>query len=153
MTRHARAGRFFDAEEEARILQAIRKAERATSGEIRVHVESDCSGDPMEIARERFARLGMAATAGRNGVLFYLATRDGRFAVFGDEGIHREVGDPFWQTLRDRMAERFRDDAFALGLEEAIAAVGEHLARAFPLSAGDRNELPDAISWEENDPH
>lgn len=153
MTRRARAGRFFDAAEEARILEAIRKAERATSGEIRVHVESSCPGDPMEAARERFARLGMAATAGRNGVLFYLATQEGRFAVFGDEGIHREVGDPFWQTLRDRMAERFREDAFALGLEEAIAAVGAHLARAFPLSAGDRNELPDAISWEENDPH
>jgi uncharacterized membrane protein len=40
----------------------------------------------MEVARQRFVRLGMAQTAERNGVLFYLATEDGRFAVFGDEG-------------------------------------------------------------------
>jgi uncharacterized membrane protein len=107
----------------------------------------------VEAARRRFGSLGMAATEQRNGVLFYLATSDGRFAVFGDEGIHREVGEPFWEALRDRMAARFREDAFALGLEEAIAAVGEHLARAFPRSGEDRNELPDAISWEGNDPH
>ena len=152
MTRHARAARFFDEAEEAQILEAIRSAERATSGEIRVHVESRCPGDPMEVARQRFLRLGMANTAARNGVLFYLATRDGRFAVFGDEGIHQCVGDPFWQELRDSMAERFRSDAFARGLEEAIAAVGAHLAAAFPRSADDRNELPDAISWEEKEP-
>jgi uncharacterized membrane protein len=94
----------------------------------------------------------MANTAQRNGVLFYLATADGRFAVFGDEGIHQQVGDPFWQGLRDRMAERFRADEFALGLAEAIAAVGAHLATSFPLAAQDRNELPDAISWEDKEP-
>ena len=152
MTRRARVERFFSPEEEARILEAIRRAEGATSGEIRVHVETTCPGDPMEVARNRFARLGMAATAARNGVLFYLATRDGRFAVIGDEGIHREVGDPFWAELRDRMAARFRADDFAVGLEEAIAAVGAHLARAFPVGVHDVNELPDAISWEEKDP-
>jgi hypothetical protein len=72
----------------------------------------------MEVARQRFVRLGMAQTAARNGVLFYLATEDGRFAVFGDEGIHQRVGDPFWQALRDRMAERFRRGEFVLGLTE-----------------------------------
>jgi uncharacterized membrane protein len=153
-TRRARAGGFFDDEEEAQILEAIRAAERATSGEIRVHVESRCPGDPMDAARERFLRLGMAHTAARNGVLFYLATQDGRFAVFGDEGIHQQVGDAFWQELRDRMSERFRRNEFALGLAEAIGAVGTHLATNFPRAAEDRNELPDTISWEDKDrPH
>ncbi len=153
-TRHARAARFFDDAEEARILAAIRAAERTTSGEIRVHVESRCPGDPMAVARARFQRLGMAKTGARNGVLFYLATRDGRFAVFGDEGIHQHVGDPFWKDLRDRMTERFQRNEFALGLTEAIAAVGAHLAVAFPRAKDDRNELPDTISWEEKErPH
>jgi uncharacterized membrane protein len=106
----------------------------------------------MEVARDRFRRLGMAGTAAKNGVLFYLATEDGRFAVFGDEGIHQQVGDPFWQELRDRMTERFRSGQFTLGLTEAVGAVGAHLAAAFPRAADDRNELPDAISWEEKDP-
>ena len=54
--------------------------------------------------------------------------------------------------LRDRMAARFREDAFVPGLTEAISAVGAHLAAAYPLEEHDRNELPDALSWEEKDP-
>jgi uncharacterized membrane protein len=50
------------------------------------------------------------------------------------------------------MAQRFRADEFALGLAEAIAAVGAHLAASFPRASQDRNELPDAISWEDKEP-
>ena len=150
MARHARARDFFTEEEEARIVAAIAAAERRTSGEIRVHVESHCRAeDAMTTARTHFRRLGMERTAARNGVLFYLATRDGAFAVVGDEGIHRQVGDEFWTALRDRMAERFRQDDFAGGLEEAIGAVGERLASAFPCPTDDRNELTDDISYPE----
>ena len=139
--------RFLKPEEEARLLAAIERAESKTSGEIRVHIEGRCPGDPLPAARRRFARLGMSGTAERNGVLFYVAARDRKFSVVGDEGIHLHVGDPFWNRLRDGLRERFARGEFAAGLEQAIGEVAEELSHAFPRRSGDVNELPDSISY------
>ena len=140
---------FFGPEEEKRLLDAIRRAEERTSGEIRVHVAPRCKGSPLEAARKHFARLGMHATALRNSVLFYVAPRDRKFAILGDEGIHRHVGEAFWERLKDRISESFAAGKFAPALEEAIAAVGEELALAFPRQDRDVNELPDSVSYSE----
>ncbi len=145
--RRRRAHGLLTADDEQRIVAAIRGAETRTSGEIRVHVEARCAGDPIEAARYWFARLGMAATAERNGVLFYLAARHRKFAVIGDQGIHDHVGDAFWAALRDRLEGRFRKGDVAGGLEEAILETGERLSAAFPPRAGGTNELPDEISY------
>ena len=91
----------------------------------------------------------MSATAERNGVLFYVAAKDRKFSVVGDEGIHLHVGEAFWDRVRDGLAASFSRGEFALGLERAIDAVGEELATAFPHQRGDVNELPDSISYSE----
>ena len=140
------ASRFFTPAEETRLLTAIRAAEQRTSAEIRLHVENSSGGDVMARARLQFQRLGMERTAARNGVLFYLAVREHRFAVVGDEGVDRVVGAAFWNSLRDRLAESFQRGDFAAALAEAITATGDELKRFFPATAGDRNELPDTIS-------
>jgi uncharacterized membrane protein len=132
--------------EEERVLEAIRDAESATSGEIRVHVESR-TADARADAERCFAGLGMAATAERNGVLFFLAVRDRKFAVIGDRGIHERVGDDYWTRLGARLETRFRAGEIALGLCEAIRDVGRELAAVFPRSPKDANELPDSISY------
>lgn len=88
---------FSDAEKE-RVILAIRQAERLTSGEIRLFVESRCEYvDPMDRAREVFLSLNMEKTKQRNGVLLYIALRDHQFAILGDQGIHEKVGTEFWQ--------------------------------------------------------
>ena len=140
------ASRFFTPAEETSLLAAIRAAEARTSAEIRLHVENHSGGDVMARARVHFHRLGMDRTAARNGVLFYLAVREHRFAVVGDEGVDRAVGAGYWTGLRDRLAGRFQRGEFAAALAEAITAVGGELERFFPATPGDRNELPDSIS-------
>jgi uncharacterized membrane protein len=146
--RSGRPKRFFTAEEEVAIVAAIEAAERRTSAEIRVHLEHRCpGGDPLDRARRHFEALGMTATAERNGVLVYLATGDRLFAVAGDRGIHEVVPEGFWDEVTAAMAERFREDDFAGGLERGLARIGEKLAGHFPHAGeADRNELPDAIS-------
>jgi len=146
-----RSSEFLGPEAEARLLAAIRRAEARTSGEIRVHVDARCKGDPLQAARRQFVRLGMSATALRNGVLFYVAPRERKFAILGDEEIHRHVGEAFWNSLRDLLSASFAAGKFADGLAEAIDAVGEELARAFPRQEGDVNELPDVISRSERE--
>ena len=82
----------FTAAEQEKIVTAIQAAERQTSGEIRVYVESRCRYvNPIHRAAEIFAALNMEKTAARNGVLVYVALKDRQLALFGDEGIDRKV--------------------------------------------------------------
>ncbi len=129
------------------MIAAIRAAEARTSGEIRVHVERRCAGSATASAERWFRRLGMDATAERNGILFYVAVDDRAFAIVGGAGIHAKVGDPFWETLRDAMRDAFAKGEPAAGLKRAIDEAGLRLAEHFPRRGDDRNELPDEISY------
>ncbi|HXH82023.1 MAG TPA: TPM domain-containing protein [Candidatus Tectomicrobia bacterium] len=130
---------------------AIEAAEAETSAEICVHLERRLPkgvADPLDRAREVFARLGMDRTAQRNGVLIYLAVEDHRLAVLGDEGIHARVGQEHWERVRDLMVERLRRQAPREALLDAIAEVGRALRQHFPRRPDDRNELSDRVSVE-----
>lgn len=140
---------FFTEAEKASIQQAIAEAERNTSGEIRVHIDSRCAGDPKEQAIKVFEKLEMFRTAQRNGVLFYLAVDDHKFAILGDEGIDAVVPDNFWDAIRDEMLRNFKAQQFAQGLSAGIRMAGEKLKSHFPWQEDDVNELSDEISFEE----
>ncbi len=147
--------RFFDRDEQRRIVAAIGAAELRTSGEIRIHLERDvpagppAEGDAYARAREVFASLGMHATEARNGVLVYLAVRSRRFAVVGDENLHQRVGDGFWRDVVEGMTERFAAGEFGEGVCEGIGRIGEKLREHFPYRQDDVNELADDISFED----
>ena len=138
--------RFFTAFEQRRIVAVIQDAEHQTSGEIRVHVEGHCAGDAYVRARQVFAALGMHRTRQRNGALIYLAIRDRKFAVVGDDGIHAAVPPDFWDAVRDAMADDFRRGRFCAGVCDGVSAIGRHLKTYFPWTPSDRDELPDRVS-------
>ncbi len=138
---------YFSEQEKKSVTQAIEKAEHRTSGEIRVFVESNCrEKDPVARAKQVFQELKMFQTAARNGVLVYVAMKDRKLAVFGDEGIHTKVGDTFWQTEVNKMIAHFNSSNYTAGITGIIGEIGEALATHFPYDAeGDTNELPDDI--------
>lgn len=140
---------LFTIEEEARITQAIRSAERRTSGEIRVFVEDFCMRDhPVERAAEVFQLFGMFNTKARNGVLLYLAERSHHFAIWGDSGIHERVGFRFWDEEKHLLRDHLQRDEAAEGVCHVITQIGEKLRQYFPLDADkDENELPDEIIY------
>ena len=139
---------FFSANEQASIKQAVVDAEKQTSGEIRVHIENHCRGDVLDRATHVFSKLEMHKTELRNGVLFYLAVKDHKFAILGDAGINQKVSDNFWDQIKEDMASRFKERKFAEGLEHGIQAAGEQLKSHFPYQQDtDINELPDDISF------
>jgi uncharacterized membrane protein len=141
---------FFTQEEQDDIKLAIMNAELDTSGEIRVHIESVCKGDVLDRAAFIFKKLGMAKTVQRNGVLIYLAVRNRKFAILGDKGIHNTVPPDFWDNIKLKMLDYFRDEKFCEGLIYAISEAGSHLKQYFPHSKDDINELPDDISFGKN---
>ena len=132
--------------DKSRIIEAIRAAELRTSGEIRVHVMPRCGKDALKEAKKVFKRLKMHKTAQRNGVLIFVAPRSKRFAIVGDEGIHRHVGDLFWDRTRDVMTAHFSKEQLVEGIIAGIENAGKRLAEHFPRSPEDRNELPDRIT-------
>ena len=132
------------------IMSAILEAEKATSGEIRVHFENHCKADVLDRAAEIFKKLHMHETDERNGVLFYVAIKDHKFAILGDKGINKVVPDHFWDDIKEHMVKRFKEHEFAKGISEGIRMAGDQLQKHFPYKAGDKNELSDDISYEDN---
>jgi uncharacterized membrane protein len=138
---------FFSPEDNEIVVESIRVAERHTTGEIRVFVESRCRFvDPLDRAREIFLNLKMNETEHRNGVLFYVALKDRQLAVFADKGIHEAVGEQYWQEVVRHIIVFFDKDNHALGIKECVLKIGEALQSYFPYDATtDKNELPDEI--------
>jgi uncharacterized membrane protein len=142
------AKKLIDKAGEQAIVAAIRQAEQASSGEIRVHLEDYSRGDALARARFLFEKMGMRQTVARNGVLIYVAVKDHALAIYGDEGIHVLVGDDFWQSEIALMTNHFKKGAYAEGLVAAIAEVGEKLREYFPHQGkNDQNELSDEVSF------
>src|SRR5262245_36938266 len=138
---------FVKGLDHGRIVDAIRAAEARSRGEVRVHVSRGAVEDAQAAAAAQFQALGMSATAERNGVLVYVAPANQRFAVIGDAAIHERCGAAFWSEVSAAMAGAFREGRFTEGIVEAVARVGDALARHFPPTGGeDRNELPDDVS-------
>ena len=127
------------------IDQAIKTAEKNTSGEIRLYVEDKCKEDVLDHASFLFEHLEMHKTELRNGVLFYLALKDRKFAILGDGGINAKVEADFWDHIKDEMVNLFKEEQFAEGLEKGISMAGKALSNHFPYQQGDVNELADDI--------
>ena len=142
-----KVSQFISAEQQETILSAIKSAEESTSGEIRVHVESSFTGDVLDRAAWIFSKLGMQKTELRNGVLFYLAVENRKFAIIGDAGINAKVEPGFWDSTKDIVEKHFREGKFAEGLAAGIIMAGEQLKRHFPCKQNDINELTNEISF------
>lgn len=144
-------GRFFTKEEKDTIRNAIQEAEKNTSGEIRVHLLRSFKkgAQPLESAKRIFEKLGMTATAQRNGVLFLLELKQHQLVILGDQGIDQKVPEHFWEDVRDRILAGFALQKFAEGLVGGIRMAGEKLKEYFPYQDEDLNELPDEISFGE----
>jgi uncharacterized membrane protein len=139
---------FLSAAEESEVVEAIRLAEKNTSGEIRVHLEKSTSIAIFDRAVEVFHLLKMDNTKDKNGVLIYVAVKDKKFVIYGDQGIHEKVSDNFWDTTKDIILENFKKGNNKKALVEGIKMAGEQLKKHFPYLENDSNELSDEISKE-----
>ena len=141
-------GKLLRKVDQRRIQEAIREAEKRTSGEIRVSVSSLIWGDVRKAAEKAFVRMGMAATTERNAVLFFVVPARRKFVVLGDTGIHQKAGQEFWHHIARLVSDSFRQANFTDGLVRAIETVGAALASHFPRDANQpRGVLPDDVDY------
>ena len=131
------------------IESEVQAAERTHEGEIRVAVESALSFQLLwrdisarDRALQAFASLGVWDTRHNNGVLIYVLLADKAIEIVADRGIAEHIPASEWQGLCDEVSERFRQGDPASGCFVAVRSVGRRLARFFPATGGDGDELP-----------
>ena len=137
---------FLDKNLKKEIVHVITLAEKMTSGEIRVHIQSRCKEDVLHDAKKVFHRLKMHKTRERNGTLIFIALESKKFAILGDKGIHEQVGDAFWNETRDIMKDHFRSGRLKEGILAGVENAGRKLQTFFPRKASDQNELSNRVT-------
>lgn len=139
--------RFLSDAENKLIVEALKSTELLTSGEIRIFIESrNPLVSTMDRAMSVFFELQMEKTQQRNAVLLYIAFKDKEVALFGDVGIHQQVGNQFWNNQVEQMISLFKENNLADGIVKCLHEVGHVLVEKFPYKDGlDKNELPDEI--------
>ncbi|MCB9202465.1 MAG: TPM domain-containing protein [Flavobacteriales bacterium] len=142
-----KARNFLSKKEQEEVINAIKVAEKNTSGEIRVHIEYDNESNEEDRTLELFKKLEMHQTKDRNAVLFHFCISEKSLAIYGDKGIHGYVKQEYWNNLRDEMIQHFKESKFKEGLVNAILKTGEKLKNYFPYQEDDKNELSDEISF------
>lgn len=147
-TRRGAQRRFTDAVL-ADIERAIADVESRHSGEIRFVVET--SLDPADLwggvmPRERgerlFSDLRIWDTQNNNGVLIYVLLADRDVEILVDRGLAERVPQAQWEQVCREIEGHYRAGRFGQGSVAGIRSVGALLARHFPGSGGDANELP-----------
>lgn len=142
----ALARELFSEQDLEDLHRAIAEAEKKTSGEIKLDFEYDVQRDSLHHAERIFEALGLTATRERNATLIVMFLKDRKFAVVGDEGIHKRVPIDFWQSVVRKIEDRFRENQFRQGLLEGIAELAEKLSVHFPCAGDDRDEIDNRIA-------
>ena len=139
---------FLNEKEVKDLAAIISEAELLTSGEIRLHLEEKCNIDTQARALEVFYSMNMGNTKLKNAVLIYISYGDQKFAICGDEGIHENVSNRFWKSLRNSLRRSFEKKDFFKGISITIMECGRQLRTYFPYQHDDINELDNHVTFE-----
>ena len=132
-----------------KIVEAIRKAELLTSGEIRVYVAKHCREDALEKSSMVFHNLNMHKTALRNAVLIFVCPADHKAAILGDTGINNVIDDKgFWDNTLEELISYCSKDMITEGICKAVEKAGNLIKLKYPFVEGDINELDDEVILE-----
>jgi uncharacterized membrane protein len=147
-TRWALAQRFPRRVRDA-IEAAIDKSEGQHGAELRFDVETALEFGQLwrgVTARERalqvFGSLGIWDTAANNGILVYVLLAEHDIEIVADRGFNGRVSETAWRGVCETMEAAFRRGEFEAGSVAAIDAITNLVTPHFPMTGGDRNELP-----------
>lgn len=129
------------------LVEAIQSAEEHSTGEIRVHIDSNTEDQNAKTAFEVFRELCMNKTADRNAVLFHVNFEKKYLAIIGDIGIHDKVHQSYWDHLHDYITAEFAKGNYYKALKSAILETGIELKKYFPVQGENPNQLPNEITF------
>ncbi|QIY91101.1 TPM domain-containing protein [Chryseobacterium gallinarum] len=140
-------GHFLTNQQIASLVEAIQSAENHSTGEIRVHIDSNTQDHYAKTAFEIFKELRMDKTTDRNAVLFHVNFEQKYLTIIGDVGIHEKVHQTFWDHLHDYITSEFAKGNYYQALKSAILETGLELKKHFPVEGENPNQLPNEITF------
>jgi uncharacterized membrane protein len=136
----------------ASIKAAIGKAEASHRGEIRFAIEAALQPGqvirgmtPRDRALDVFSELRVWDTQHNSGVLIYVLLADRAIEIIADRGIHARAGNQAWERIAGIIQDAFAAGRFEAGAVNGVAAVADELARHFPATAVNPDELPNDV--------
>lgn len=138
---------FLTNTEIASLVETIQAAENNSTGEIRIHIDSNSENHNADVAFEVFKRLCKDKTAAKNAVLFHVNFEQRYLTIIGDEGINNCVDQNFWDVMHDYITTEFAKGNFYSALKSSVLKTGIELKLHFPITGENPNELPDEITF------
>lgn len=129
------------------LVDVIQEAENLSTGEIRIHIDTNTESNFAQKAWEVFQSLEIQKTKERNGVLFYIHFEQKYLTVIGDKGIHQKVRQQFWDDIHDEMTQGFIQQIYFETIKKAILKTGVELKKYFPIKGENPNELSNEITF------
>ena len=132
------------------IQHEVAEQEKRHHGEVRFVVERELTTAQLwagltsrQRAIEVFSALQVWNTEDNTGILIYVLLADHKVEVVADRGIQKLVAAEEWIAIVKAMEDQFRAGHFEAGAVAGVRAASDLLARHFPGSADDVNQLPD----------
>jgi len=140
-------GNFLTNQQIASLVEAIQSAEDHSTGEIRVHIDSNTETRDAKTAFDVFKKLDMDKTVERNAVLFHVNFEQKYLTIIGDIGIHEKVKQSYWDHLHDYITAEFAKGNYYQALKSAILETGIELKKHFPVKGENPNQLSNEITF------
>ena len=96
-------------------------------------------------AKRQFAAHGLHLTEARTGVLIFASLAERYVEIVADAGINAKVAPEVWDRAVQAMIEKIKEDRPVDGFIEAIRICGEVLAKHFPPSTANPDELSNKL--------
>jgi putative membrane protein len=96
-------------------------------------------------ALRAFYERGLYRTRQNTGVLFFLSLLEHKVWVLADRGIYEKIDQETLNTFAQNVSRGIKEGHACDALCQAIKDAGDVLAKHFPLTSGDTNELSNKI--------
>ncbi|AUH71357.1 TPM domain-containing protein [Legionella sainthelensi] len=96
-------------------------------------------------AHQAFFNLHVAKTPTSTGVVIYISLFEHIVCVQGDTAISEKLSQEDWQYIKDLVIHDIKKNQLAFGLKNAILEMGTLLAKHFPATSNNSNELHNKV--------
>jgi len=100
-------------------------------------------------AERAFFERGLYRTKKNTGVLFFVSLLEKKVWVLADKGIYKKMDQETLNRFANEVSRGIKESRACDALSHAIQEIGVYLAKHFPITPDDTNELSDDVMTEE----